>query len=353
MRQHFVLGFGCCLLGLAVQAQTADSGVLVSVREGGDYRAYWIVHTPPGAEIAMTLPGIIVPHGSGFWRVGVTTVCEFDGASNGDRQVVWESPADKMPIVHQRTHCVKRKDVKTCGDTRAILWFVSPSLVSEQYSVGQTEECEPRGGRFTTVGQVHKFGQTEPLEISALVADAAEEYWRALQEGFAELQHDGMNCPPPAREEMNLTSWSVSHDNGAWYPQTNYSIGAVECDIVHRLGVQMPHTATVDADSRNFLLKARQQMPTLRDLFASPTGAWAVAVLEQTNIQSLAAFEIKENRLGRKLLDLKSNLPAGVNNIVSAQWAVGAHVADWTKMLAAVNESGEPKPKVIVDPERK
>jgi len=352
-RISFLLA-ACSCFAIGAQAQTTDSGVLLAVREGGGYHSYWITHSGTEARIAVTLPQIVVPHGSGFWRVGVTTVCEFDGVSNGNRAIVWESPLEKVATVFQRTPCVKRRDVQTCGEITALVWFVSSSLISEQYSKGQTEECEPRGGRWTTVDEVRNLGDEKWLEITAFAGSSAEEsFWKALEDGFVELRQRGMNCPaPPPKEQTDLTNWSVNHVDGAWHPVADYSVGQSECEIAHPLAAVMPHSATADSTSEEALFTAKRNMPELCDMFVSPNRAWAVAVREEKNLQSLAVYEIRDGLLGRKLLDLSSGLPAGTNNVVSAQWALGAHAADWTSLLDTASKAGEIKPRVVIDPKQ-
>ncbi len=339
---------------LGVQAPTVDSGVLLGVRAGDGYHSYWIVHDPSGAPpVAVALTGIVVPHGNGFWRVGVSTVCEFDGTSNGNRAVIWEGPAETVPTVYQRAPCVQRRGVRTCGDAKALIRFVSPTLIAEEYSEGQTEACEPRGGRATTTDHVRRLGQVQPLSVADFVTDSVEDaYWQALQDGDDALRSGGTNCPPPTEDEMDLKSWSITHTAGAWHPAADFSIEVTDCDIDYPLARVMPRSATADGSSEELLRAAQSQMPELQDLFVSPNGAWGVAAGELNGARTLAVYEITEKHLGRKLLDLPGTFPMGANSVVSAQWALGSHAAAWTGMLETAGKLGDVKARVVVDPKR-
>lgn len=341
----------CLGLALGAQAQAPDSGMLLGIRSVDTYHSYWIVHTAAGAKVANTLPGIVIPHGKGFWRADVITVCEFDGTTNGHRAQIWESPVDKPAIVYQGTPCVKRKKVQDCGVVRAQLSAVSPSLISEQYVASQTEECEPRGGRWTTINRVRKLGESTALDLSAILNGPVQApFWQAIQEGFAEMQRDGMNCPPPSEDEADLSDWSMAHQNGAWHAVANYSEGIGECEIERTMPAVLAHSATADTAAEPVFRSAKPHAPELHDLFVSPDGSWALVMLEAKSIQSLAVYEIKDGQLGRKLLDMTETLPSGAHNIVAAQWATGSHVAEWSTMLQAATKVVAPT--VVVDPKR-
>jgi hypothetical protein len=344
------------LLGLNVgttASVTAPESPPAFASTGDGYRTFWIVRDGDEAKVAASLPEIVVPHGSGFWQVGVTTVCEFDGASNGNRAVIWESPVGKAARVYQGNPCVRRKSVQTCNDVSARILFTSSSLVSEEYTQKQTEECEPRGGRWTTVDKVRKLGQSDPLDISEFLGQAIETaYWQALQEGLAELKRDGLNCPPPEKEQMNLTNWSVSRDRGSWHPVANGNGGLGECEIAEPMSAVIPRGATADTSSEQLFQSAKQSQPDLRDLMVSPNGDWAVAVFEKNGFQAFEVHAITARQLGRKLLSLDFTLPAGTNHVISAQWAVGNHVGEWSARLDAAARQGGVKPSIVVNPAR-
>jgi len=56
-------------------SETADSGVLLSVREAAGYRSYWIVHTPADSQIAVTLPNIFVKSVSSLQNSDAPAFC--------------------------------------------------------------------------------------------------------------------------------------------------------------------------------------------------------------------------------------------------------------------------------------
>ena len=321
--------------------------------DGDGYRTFWVVTDGGTAKIVASLPEIVVPHGSGFWQLGATTVCEFDGTSNGSREVIWESPAGKTATVYQNKPCVRRKNVQNCGKVTATIRFASPSLIAEEYTQQQTDECEPRGGRWTTVDIVHKWGKPDGVDISEFLGEGAEAvYWQALQDGLADMRAEGMNCPPPEKEQTNLAAWSIAREGGAWHPVATANVDLGECEITHAMNAILPPAATADTSSTLFFRSAKQNQLDLRDLIVSPSGDWAVAVTERNGFQSFEVHEITAGQLGRKLLALDFTLPAGTSHFVSAQWAVGTHVSDWTATLSVLAEQSENKPKIVIDPAR-
>ena len=344
------------LLGLNVGAAiTASAGDSATLPPRDAYRTLWIVRNTDQIKIAASLAEIVVPHGSGFWQIGTASVCEFDGTSNGNRAAIWASPLGKPATLYQGKPCVRSESVQTCGDVSATILFVSPSLISEEYTQKQAEECDPRGGRWTTVDIVRKFAQADALDISEFLGPAAETtYWQALQDGLAGLKQNGMNCPPPEKEQTNLANWSVTREAGGWHPVANGNIGLGECEIAHSINVVLPHSVTADTSSEQLFQSAKQNRPGLRDLIASPNGDWAVVVIENNGIQAFDLYEINGGQLGRKLLALDVNLNSsgGANHVISAQWAVGSHVADWTAALGSAAKRVDTKPRVLIDPSR-
>jgi hypothetical protein len=341
------------LLGINLGSVSSTTGTSNASADIG-YHTYWIVRDDGGTRIAATLQGIVVPRGNGFWRLDVTNVCEFDGTSNTNRAVIWEAPVGKTATLYQGKPCMKRKGLQRCGYVTARLLFASPSLVSEEYEQGPTEECEPRGGRWTTVDRVRKFGEAEELASAPFIGQNPEDaYWRAVQAGYVELKKDGtLNCPPPEKEQMNLANWSISRDGGDWHPFADYSAGIGQCEFAHAISAVMPHNTTADTVSEEFFQSAKQNQPDLRDIFVLPSGDWALAVIEKRGFQAFEVHEIAAGQLGPKLLALDFTLSAGANHIVSAQWATGGHVAEWTDMLERASKQGESKPKVVVDPSK-
>jgi hypothetical protein len=209
-------------------------------------------------------------------------------------------------------------------------------------------------GRWTTVDRVRKFGEAEELDSAPFIGQGPEDaYWQAVQAGYVELKKDEtLNCPPPEKEQMNLANWSISRDGGAWHPFADHSAGIGECEFAHSISAVMPHNTTADTNSEEFFQSAKQTQPDLRDIFVSPSRDWALAVIEKRGFQAFEIHEIAAGQLGPKLLALDFTLSAGANHIVSAQWATGSHVAEWTAMLENASKQGESKPIVVVDPSK-
>jgi hypothetical protein len=63
----------------------------------------WVVFSANQARVIATVPDIIVPRASGFWRVGVLTVCDFDTDFQQDssHDVIWQTPIEKPPLIEE------------------------------------------------------------------------------------------------------------------------------------------------------------------------------------------------------------------------------------------------------------
>lgn len=373
MRKHLhgflryaFLAFSVFVLTSTAAAQ--QSGVLVAVSGQKAYQTYWIVHTPGEAHIASTLSDVIVPHGSGFWRVGIVQVCEFDGNSNGHREIVYQTPLAIAPTVYQRTACVRRRNVQDRGIEEAGISYVSPLIVSENYMQAVAEECDPRGGHDHSLPRVHRLGETEPISASQVAPSVSQEQFRkTLQQAYEEL---GLNCPePPDESDMDLKNFFVLHEKGAWHPFAQL-VGweyQGECQVSGPIPEILPPSVTSEKSSEDLFATVSKSSPNLIDLFVAPGGTWAIAATKQTKTSStwtisISAFELNERGLGTNLLNLKlmeeREIPSNwdMSNvrtpIVETQWAMGKHVADWTATLTAAQRAGLPQSKVIVDSKR-
>ena len=63
----------------------------------------WVVFCANEARVIATLTDIIVPRASGFWRVGVSTVCDFASGFQQDSShgVIWQTPMEKPPLIEE------------------------------------------------------------------------------------------------------------------------------------------------------------------------------------------------------------------------------------------------------------
>jgi len=105
----------------------------------------------------------------------VKQVCEFakgidnDGGNESLSQMTWAAPVGKAGVVEQSQPCTLHKPedyaspygraetdsnkISQCGFTLADIEFVSPGIMSVHYYSGQSDDCEPRGGRYSVTSQ--------------------------------------------------------------------------------------------------------------------------------------------------------------------------------------------------------
>lgn len=302
---------------LALVTSLGTHTLLLGVHRGDTYRTYKIAFDARGARISDTMPGIVVRRANALWHVNVTTVCEFDGVTNGTHTLVWDAPFGTRPVVRSRRPCSHRRDVRDCGRIAAQIDFVSPTIVATTETRDQAEECDPRGGRWSSTDQVRRLGTTNPLSIASFIRDsAADTYWRAVLDEVVDMQREGMSCPEPEQDEIVLTSWSVRHVDGAWRPMVAYNVShgvsLGECEMTHPLAMRLPSDVTGDSSSDEAFHQLRARTSKLTDLFMAPGGACGVAVVNG----EIGVYAITGDHLGDKLLDV--DLPGAI--IVSAQW---------------------------------
>ncbi|HEU5042029.1 MAG TPA: hypothetical protein VFT84_14465, partial [Gemmatimonadales bacterium] len=159
------------LLGiLADPLEGQESGVLLGYAHAGEYRTMWLTMSASAAEAVADVPDLIVPRATGFWRLGITTLCDAEGT----RQAVWRTPLDRPPAVPgipcpevepldqtdpdalDRAAAESGEDAG-CDSYTAAIHAVSPGWISEGFTFSQTEECEPRGGRWRDSSAVRRF----------------------------------------------------------------------------------------------------------------------------------------------------------------------------------------------------
>jgi len=72
------------------------------------YETLWIVRDAAGARIIATLPDIVIPRKTGFWRLGIQHACQLRAPEKGDptsrgnistADLPYAVPADKAPIL--------------------------------------------------------------------------------------------------------------------------------------------------------------------------------------------------------------------------------------------------------------
>jgi len=363
------------LLGSCVAAQ---SGVLLgletsSTTQGGDTEEFKTIHPPeyqtlwigPAADgklsVLASIPQLVVPRRDGFWHVGVKQVCEMgpSAALAGDfpneslLQVVWAAPVTAAATVQQSTPCKPHKPedyappfmrseedknkISQCGFELVNLRFVSPEILSASDYSSQSGGCEPRGGRDSSSSSVRNFDSDQPLSFSQLLGPAAGKAYQAALPKQARDQMD-QECGEPDR--TSDTAWEVSHQHGRWYAAVDQNLGNSDCSVRAPINFALPASVAGDRVPSFDWKLMKSKVEGLKDVFVSPASDILIAV----TASELRFYELTGGLPGRLLL----TLPA--KPVVMAQWAKGAHVADWTAQMGKLALQQLPEPVANVKP---
>lgn len=349
------------------------------------YETLWIVRDASGARIAATLPDIIVPRKSGFWRLGIEHTCQFTRAANGDpndrgnistADIAYAVPVGQAPVVELDHPACDPQTAKRLFDDSynpefvpepdsehppdanapsecgwANRWFESvlPDLVSVSYFQGVSEVCEPQGGNeykeiwvqspddpFPFVGPAQ---QQIPFDV--VFGAAGHRAWIHAVSGG---QPEGDSCiADNPDEDMQQTGWSLKHVRGEWRTYAFAQVGRV-CAASGDPKVAVPRTLTHAIPLPIPWAALEKQLPGISDAYVAPGASVLLAihsrkgdpVSEEGQTVAVALFDFSGNKLSAKLLDL----PAG--KIVMAEWATGRFVQTWTDSLSELQAHGLP-----------
>src|SRR5258708_20101552 len=87
-------------------------GVLLAYAErssdvGNGYRTMWVVFSPTEARVLATVPEVIVPRSTGFWRIGSAIVCDYGSSDRWGsfQEILWQTPLEKVPGIDLGSPC--------------------------------------------------------------------------------------------------------------------------------------------------------------------------------------------------------------------------------------------------------
>ncbi|HEY6269525.1 MAG TPA: hypothetical protein VIX11_14570 [Candidatus Acidoferrum sp.] len=355
------------------------------------YETLWIVRDAAGARIIATLPDIVIPRKTGFWRLGIQHACQLRAPEKGDptsrgnistADLPYAVPADKAPILEvQYPLCDSETTKRVFDDTYDSepsnydsppkpdapsecgwynLWFESvlPDLISVGSFTGQSETCEPRGGHLYSDFWVQSpdspmqlySGETQKIPFEQLFGAAGDRaYIKALSGGGPDGDSCASDSPP---EDLSRTGWYLRHGQGEWYTSafiqpSGFCVASgspkviVPRSLTHAVPLPVPWSAL------------RKQLPDLADAYVSPGASVLLALQSKQDpnshviqILSVALFDFSGNKLGPKLLELPPT------DLVMVEWATGRFISSWTDSLTALQSHGLPSPsfKVLTSP---
>lgn len=369
----FILAFGTwpasAQVATAPQAAGPQAGVLLAYSGHGSYSQYqtaWIVFSANGARVATTVPDIIVPRSTGFWRLGTAVACEFSAESQQDasREVIWQSPVEKTPVFNQGPPCKSHKSaipdqveeeenaapadsggaqVPLCAVETASIVFVSPTHLAEQFN--DYDRCDPRGGRDTTRDDVRALDNPAPINLTDLFGPSAIDFYRsAAKKGFAEISKD-YNCPEPDEEQFDLKSWHIAHRLGSWTPMASLNQWMGECAYPYQLALTLPKSVAGEVSSALLWKSFSAAVPHLEDFFVSPLGNYALILVSAKDFDHhLYAYSIQNGVPAKRLAEIPWD---NYNSyfIVTAQWSSAKYVPQWTAAIQKIQS--QPLPAAV------
>ena len=354
------------LLSADPSSTLGQSGVLVGVAKPSGYETLWIVRDA-ARPVQATIPDLLVPRADGWWRVGTVAICSTEAVDGQAMDVLWRARADSAATISEICHEVPARDLPyatqpddsasadslkrvrvRCSWSHIDIKFVSPEHLAAGERSGQTEECEPRGGRWYQSYYVSRFNGDSSFALSRVSATPIDSVGRsALAHAAKHLAKDEM-CERVA-EGFNAdevvevgTAWYPVRARGRWTAVLMEELGTGDCQLLPLVDVTLAPTFTGhDALRPSWSVLARQ-VNGLADAFASPRADLVIV----RAADSLFVHAGDAEKLGRRI----GALPFKEREIVMIQWATGKNVARWSQEIAAMLRRGLPAPQVVPAP---
>ena len=352
--------------GVGPSSALAQSGVLVGVATPSGYETLWIVRDA-ARPVHATIPDLLVPRADGWWRMGTVPICSTEGPEGQSMDVLWRARADSAPVISEICHEIPRgempfpiyaedsvardsltKEFVRCSWSRIEIKFVSPEYLAVGERSGQTEECEPRGGRWYQSYYVSRFNGDSSLALSRFAETPVDSIGRvALSRAASELTRDEM-CTRVvegfnAKELLDVgAAWYPAREQGRWMPVLMEELGTGDCQLLPVVDVGLSGALTGhDSLPTPWGVLARQ-VRGLVDAFTSPRGDLVIARAGDSLFVHLGAGA----KLGRRI----GAIPFTEREIVMIQWTTGRNVARWDREIAAMIRRGLSGPQVVPPP---
>ena len=374
------------LLGYVSQQRVPEGTDIPSIVQ---YKTLLIVGNASGVRIAATLPDVIVPRKSGFWRVGIEHTCQsippvaddpLDHGAIKNQDIVYAAPVEKAPVVEPEPPAcdpdttkrvsdgsyIPRQNPSSLGDCGGLhLWFrtVLPDLIS--ISANEVDLCSRLGGHnyeeiwvqrpddpmppFFETWQADSIPSPVKIRFDQLFGPAAHDVWvhavSPLRDNAAEP------CDDP--DVMQQTGWNLEHAKGIWRTTAYVNVGG-SCESLGHPQIVVPRSLTHAIPLPVPWSSLEEELPGISDAYFSPDGSVVLAIQsapgpasDESHVTSVGMFDFSRGKIGGKLLDL----PAG--RVIMAEWASGRFVQNWTDSLTALQARGLPAPvlKLKAQPE--
>jgi hypothetical protein len=363
------------LLGYVSHQRDLEGTDIPSVVE---YRTLLIVGNASGVRVVATLPDVIVPRKSGFWRVGIERTCQSMPPVTGDpllnrgaieiQDIAYAAPVEKAPIVELEPPACDLDTTKRvldgspnpssyeqCGGLD--LWFrsVLPDLIS--VSANEVDLCA-RGGHsyqeiwvqrpddpmppFFETWHADSIPSDAKIRFDQLFGPAAHDAWVRAVSPVRDNAEETCNDDDP--NVMQETGWNLEHVEGVWRTTAYVNVDGF-CEGLGHPEIVVPRSLTHTVRLPVPWSALERELPGISDAYFSPDVSVVLAVQSapgpgsnESHVTSVGLFDFSGGKVGRKLVDL----PAG--DVIMAEWATGRFVKGWIDSLATLQANGLPAP---------
>jgi hypothetical protein len=341
----FAALFALLLFSSAANAQ--KSGLLLGFDSDAGYYTLWIA---PKVEIRR-LQGVIVPRNDGFWRIDRLHTCNIQrGTAYEDstvfinrREILTLKRMDRdstfqlggyegmTPInpVSEETECNQAEqqirmerdtvdETEECYRSSMRLTYASPSYLSYTQHESQSEFCSP-DKYYSEESRTVVDGKGESQLLKALMtparAEALQSFWEAER---GECTGD---------EEPD--DWSIERGRGRWETfllinTGRFCIGFDQSDVLYP--ELLPSDVARTENVARWRAEIERRWPSYDDAFVSPSGDVIAVIYHNT----LYVYQPVAGKLGPVVSTQYLN---GGSIVVSAEWATGANVQRWNRIL--------------------
>jgi hypothetical protein len=357
------------LIGTATFSRHDDSRAFDQPQLGIRYGTVLIATDGSTASVRATLPDIVVPHRTDWWRVGVRFDCQAFEVPDAEQpsadapkqwwvEQLYVSRIGEVPQVfppypqttvacpaalvadfkagknlrasHDAAGSSDDSFLQPCLFSTIAISALTSNFISVRNHSANSEECEARGFRWTDGAYTQRLEDPAPVTYSDLLGQKGwDEYNRVLIESGKNLANAGFNCElseeelkakEPQPQTPHDIGWYLDREKGKWTAVASYQPGNAACQYGGTLSLPLPKNVTIEnAMLRPEWASLERQIKGLRDAFTSPAGDLLVAVRES----QVEIYALKERKIGKRLL----SLPA--DRVVMVQWAGGKYVDAW------------------------
>jgi hypothetical protein len=340
----------------------AQSGVLIGLSSGrtssapeapfAGYETLWVSRNANGFY-TRTIPDLLIPRRSGWWRVGVAVGCAGQsGEESSITEILWMRSASDTLHLLAPEHCADSTEPRPDSAAEAAypsygardcvthlyeITFVGPSHVAFRNRSGQTEICEPRGGRWTSNAYVRHLGSDSSASMTELLGPAGPQLVMSAFRSSEESKH----CESPYAEDLQAELF-ITRRAGRWRPVAFLRGWMMSCEVEQEVRATLLRSVTGPDVVSPSWAEIRRAHPAATDAFSSPSRDLVFVRVGD----SLQIHAVSNGKVGPRT----GAVNVGVRDVLMIQWATGSHVARWDAEIAAMLSRGLRAPHVIPAP---